>query len=107
MARLETTSPWRVLGLAVLAQFGVSVVDQGLPTLNGFVKAELGVSAAVAGLAISSFAFGKIFGSYAAGVAADRLGERRVLVFGGLATASCVALAVALPPAGLFPLLVL
>ena len=44
MARAETTNPWRILGLAVLAQFGVSVVDQGLPTLNGFVKAELGVS---------------------------------------------------------------
>ena len=85
MARAETTNPWRILGLAVLAQFGVSVVDQGLPTLNGFVKAELGVSAALAGLAVSSFAFGKIFGSYAAGVAADRLGERRVIVSGALA----------------------
>src|SRR5919204_47133 len=47
MARLETTSPWRVLGLAVLAQFGVSVVDQGLPTLNGYVKAELGASGGI------------------------------------------------------------
>src|SRR5207248_159156 len=71
VVRVETTNPWRILGLAVLAQFGVSVVDQGLPTLNGYVKAELGVSAAVAGLAVSSFAFGKIFGSYAAGLAAD------------------------------------
>jgi MFS family permease len=105
MARLETTSPWRVLGLAVLAQFGVSVVDQGLPTLNGFVKAELGVSAAVAGLAVSSFAFGKIFGSYAAGVAADRIGERRVIVSGAVAVGGLAACAAAAPDALLFALL--
>jgi len=103
--RAETTNPWRVLGLAVLAQFGVSVVDQGLPTLNGFVKAELGVSSALAGLAVSSFAFGKIFGSYAAGVAADVLGERRVIVSGAIAVGALAACAAAAPDALLFPLL--
>jgi MFS family permease len=103
--RAETTNPWRVLGLAVLAQFGVSVVDQGLPTLNGFVKAELGVSSALAGLAISSFAFGKIFGSYAAGVAADVLGERRVIVSGAIAVGALAACAATAPDALLFPLL--
>jgi MFS family permease len=99
--------PWGVLGVALAAQVGTSVIDQGIPTLTGFVKADLGLSAATAGLAVSAFAFGKIFGSYVAGVAADRLGERRVLVFGGLATASFVALAVTLPLAGLFVLLIL
>src|SRR5207248_5191615 len=61
---------WRILALAVLAQFGVSVVDQGVPLLNGFVKSELHASAAVAGLAVSSFAFGKILGYYTDGLAA-------------------------------------
>jgi predicted MFS family arabinose efflux permease len=103
--RAETTNPWRILGLAVLAQFGVSVVDQGLPALNGFVKAELGVSAALAGLAVSSFAFGKIFGSYAAGVAADRLGERRVIVSGAAAVGVLAVCAAAAPDALLFPVL--
>jgi MFS family permease len=103
--RAQSTNPWRVLGLAVLAQFGVSVVDQGLPTLNGFVKAELGVSSALAGLAVSSFAFGKIFGSYAAGVAADVLGERRVIVSGAIAVGALAACAAAAPDALLFPLL--
>ena len=98
-------SAWRILALAVLAQFGVSVVDQGLPLLNGFVKAELHVSAAVAGLAVSSFAFGKIFGSYAAGVAADRLGERRVIVAGAAAVGVLAMCAAAAPNAVLFPLL--
>lgn len=101
--RLGAAGPWRVLGLAALAQFGVSVVDQGLPTLTGFVKAELGVSAGIAGLAVSSVAFGKIFGSYAAGIAADRLGERRVIVAGALAVGALVVAAAAAP----LPLLLL
>jgi predicted MFS family arabinose efflux permease len=99
--------PWHLLGVAVLAQLGVSVVDQGLPTLTGFVKADLGVSAATAGLVVSCFSFGRIFGSYGAGVAADRLGEKRVLVVGGVATGLLVGGAVAGPLPLLFPLLVL
>lgn len=103
--RVEATNPWRLLTLATLAQFGVSVVDQGLPTLNGFIKAELDVSAAVAGLAVSSFAFGKIFGSYASGVAADRLGERRVIISGAVAVGVLTACAAALPDALIFVVL--
>jgi MFS family permease len=99
--------PWGVLGVALAAQVGTSVIDQGIPTLTGFIKADLGLSAATAGLAVSAFAFGKIFGSYGAGVAADRLGERRVLLFGGLATAGLVATGAMLPLTALFPLLVL
>ena len=97
---------WRVLGVAVVAQVGYSVLEQGIPTLTGFVKVDLGLSAFVAGLAVSSFVFGKIFGSYLAGVAADRLGEGRVLVAGGLATACLVALAMLSPLPVLFVLLV-
>lgn len=100
-------SPWHVLGAAVLAQLGVSFVDQGLPTLNGFVKADLRVSAAVAGLAISSFSVGRVFGSYGAGLAADRLGEQRVIVAGGVATGALVGLAVTAPLPLLFVLLML
>jgi MFS family permease len=103
--RAEATNPWRLLGLATLVQTGVSVVDQGLPTLNGFIKAELGVSAAVAGIAVSSFAFGKIFGSYASGLAADRLGERRVIVSGALAVGILAVVAAATPGAAVFVIL--
>jgi MFS family permease len=98
-------NPWRVLGLALAAQCGFSLLDQALPALTGFVKADLGLSAAQAGLAVSSVAFGRIFGAYAAGVAADRLGERRVLVAGGFLAAVLVALAASGPLAVLFPLL--
>ena len=78
-------------------QLGVSVIDQGLPTLTGFIKADLGLTAAVAGLTVSSFAIGKIFGAYAAGVAADRFGERRVLILGSFVAAALVAVAAATP----------
>jgi MFS family permease len=100
-ARSLGKDPWGVLAVAVVAQLGVSVVDQGVPTLTGFVKSDLGLSAFEAGLTVSSFAFGKILGAYAAGVAADRVGERAVLVAGGLATAALV-LAAAFSPLPLF-----
>ena len=86
-----------MLAVAVVAQLGVSVIDQGLPTLTGFIKADLGLTAAVAGLTVSSFAIGKIFGAYAAGVAADRFGERRVLILGSFVAAALVAVAAATP----------
>jgi MFS family permease len=100
-------SPWRVLALALAAQCGFSLLDLGLPTLTGYIKADLGLSAALAGLAVSAAAFGKIFGAYAAGVAADRLGERKVLVLGGFTAATLVALAAVSPLLLFFPLLVL
>jgi MFS family permease len=99
--------PWRILGVALVSQIGISVVDQGIPSLTGFLKADLGVSAATAGLAVSAFTFGRIFGAYAAGEAADRVGERRVLIFGSLATGALVGLAAGMPLPALFALLVL
>src|SRR5207302_7799669 len=98
--------PWRVLWLAVVAQVGISVVDQGIPSLTGFIKSDLGVSAATAGLVVSSFTFGRIFGAYAGGVAADNIGERRVLVAGGLGTGALIPPASVAPLPGLIALLV-
>jgi MFS family permease len=85
----------------VIAQIGISLIDQGVPLLAGFIKDDLALSAAGIGLVVSAFAFGRIFGSYAAGLAADRLGERRVIVAGGTAVAVLTALA-AVSPAPLF-----
>lgn len=96
---------WRLLGAALVSQVGVSVVEQGIPSLTGFVKADLGLSAAVAGLIVSSFTLGRALGSYVAGVAADRVGERLILIGGGLATGAVVALAVTAPVAGFVVLL--
>ncbi len=50
--RRSPAGPWRVLTLALLAQVGTSVIDQGIPTLTGFIKADLRLSAATAGLGL-------------------------------------------------------
>jgi MFS family permease len=99
--------PWSILAAALVAQVGVSVVEQGIPIMTGYVKTDLGVSAALAGLLVSAFAFGRIFGAYAAGVAADRVGERTVLLLGGVATGGFVLVAAPLPLAGLVIMLAL
>lgn len=98
---------WRLLAAALVSQTGISLIEQGIPTLTGFIKSDLGLSAAMAGLTVSSFTAGRVLGSYAAGVAADRVGERIVLVGGGVATGAIVAVAVSLPLAALVLLLVL
>jgi predicted MFS family arabinose efflux permease len=102
-----TRAAWKLLGAALISQTGISVIEQGIPTLTGFIKNDLGLSAATAGLTVSSFTVGRVLGSYAAGVAADRVGERIVLVGGGLATGAIVAVAVSLPRVALGALLVL
>jgi MFS family permease len=97
---------WGVLALAVVAQVGFSITEQGIPVLTGFIKTDLDVSAAVAGLVVACFPLGRIAGSYAAGVAADRLGEQRVLLAGGLLTGALVACASTAPVAALCGLLI-
>jgi MFS family permease len=97
---------WGVLALALVAQVGFSITEQGIPVLTGFIKTDLDVSAAVAGLVVACFPLGRIAGSYAAGVAADRLGERRVLLAGGLLTGVLVACASTAPVAALCGLLI-
>jgi MFS family permease len=97
---------WGVLALAVVAQVGFSITEQGIPVLTGFIKTDLDVSAAVAGLVVACFPLGRIAGSYAAGVAADRLGERRVLLGGGLVTGALVAVASRAPVAALCGMLI-
>jgi len=100
-------APWGVLGVALVSQIGISVVDQGIPGLTGFIKADLGWSSAAVGAMVSSFTFGRMFGSYAAGLAADRVGERSVLIAGGVTTGALIGLASISPLPGLIALLVL
>ena len=103
-SRKPGAGPWGVLAVALVAQIGVSVIDQGIPALTGFIKSDLGLSSFKAGLVVSSFAAGRIVGAYAAGVAADRVGERSVLAAGSL-TAAVLVLAAAFAPLPLFVVL--
>lgn len=102
---MAAASPWAALGIALAVQTAVSCAEQGIPTLTVFVKSDLAVSAAAAGLLVSSFNIGKIFGAYAGGRAADRLGERRVLFAGALLAGLLVVCAAPAPLALLAVLL--
>ncbi len=93
---------WRVLLTAMVVQCGISILDQGLPTLIGFVKADTGASATAATLLLSTFLLGRCLGSYRAGVAADTIGERPVLVVGAIATGALIVAGAAMPLAGLY-----
>jgi sugar phosphate permease len=89
-----------VLLVALVVQCCVSVTEQGVPTLAVFVKSELGVSAALAGLLVSSLFIGKVAGSYVVGSLVDRHGERRMLVVTAMCAAVLVATASMLPLPG-------
>jgi predicted MFS family arabinose efflux permease len=95
--RRVSPKAWQLLAAALLVQTGISIGDQGLPALTGFIKTDAGLSAASAGLFVSSFVFGRCLASYPAGIAADRLGERRVLATGGVLCGLLVVLAAATP----------
>ncbi|MEA2332616.1 MAG: hypothetical protein QOH58_2754 [Thermoleophilaceae bacterium] len=90
-----------MLVAALIAQICVSVSEQGIPTLAGFVKQELELSAAVAGLLVSSLFIGKVAGSYVVGALVDLIGERRMLA------ASAICAGVLILVASLMPLPVL
>jgi sugar phosphate permease len=77
----------------------------GLPTVTGFIKSDLRLSASTAGLAVSSYLLGKLLGSYGAGLAADHFGESRVLVTGAMLTAAMYLVAMTVPFPWLFVLL--
>lgn len=89
--------PWRVLAAASVLQTGFSVAEMGLPTLTGFLKSDLHLSAATAGLAVSSYLVGKMSGSYLAGRLADTIGETKVLVVGACLTGLLFLVAVMTP----------
>jgi predicted MFS family arabinose efflux permease len=98
MPRDKLGNAWRLLSLALIAQVGVSVVEQGIPTMAGFIKSDLRLSAAMTGLIVSSLTCGRAVASYAAGVAADRVRERSLLLAGGVLTGVIVAVAAAAVP---------
>jgi MFS family permease len=89
-------SAWITLIAAVVLQVGYSTAETALPTLTGFVKSDLGLSAAGAASLFSVFMTGCVAGSYAAGVLADRYGEARVLVLMTAASGVCFLVTAAL-----------
>ena len=106
MTRTRGPSPrWTVLAVALAVQTATSLVAAGMPVLLPFVKDEFRLSFAQAGL-VANFSFvGGFLVIALAGLAVDALGDRFVLVLGGV-VAGTFAIAVALA-SSLWVLLVL
>jgi MFS family permease len=92
-----SASPGKILATAVVAQTGISFLEQGVPTLTVFVKHDLGLSAAAAGALISIMGVGRLSGFYLAGRAVDIHGERRVLFTGACLAGAMMVVAAVVP----------
>lgn len=90
---ISTATAWRLLIVAVVAQGTISFVELGVPVIAPFIKDGLDLSAAAIGLAVAAVNMGRILGSIPFGRVADRLGERLVILLGGIGVAVFAALA--------------
>ena len=92
---------WAALSLALIAQIAVSISEQGVVTLTGFIHDDLGLTNAQAGLLVAALPAGRALASYSSGRAVDRMGERVILIGGSIATGLAGLLASVTPAAGL------
>jgi MFS family permease len=101
------TDRWRVLAAALLVQVTISVVTQAFPALAPFARGDLHLNVVEVGLFATILNLGTMLALLPAGWAVDILGERRVLVAGGLATGVAAAIATLAPQfVVLLPLLI-
>jgi MFS family permease len=98
---------WQILIAALTVQITISVVTQGFPALVPFARLDLHLSRAAAGLFATIQNLGTMIALLPAGWAVDVLGERRVLVAGGIATGVLAVIAAFAPSfAVLLPILI-
>ena len=83
---------WFHLAIATLAQTALATVHMGIPILVPLIQKELGLNLTEVGILVSMVNVGVVAAVLAAGKAADRYGERRIIGYG---TASCGLLVLA------------
>lgn len=99
---------WRILGSALLIQVTISIVTQAFPALAPFAKGDLGLSRPEIGIFATILNLGTMIALLPAGWAVDVLGERRVLVAGGIAAGLVTAVTALAPSFAVFlPLLII
>jgi MFS family permease len=79
------TARWRVLTLMTTAQAGASVVQQALGSLSPIFVTTFGLSKAQLGVIFTALMLGSGLFVGVAGVFTDRWGERRMVLFSGMA----------------------
>jgi MFS family permease len=95
LAQRGPSSRWTVLAVALAVQTATSIVAAAMAVMLPFVKDEFGLSFAQAGL-VANFSFvGSFLAIALAGLAVDALGDRFVMVLGGI-VAGTFAMAAAL-----------
>jgi ACS family hexuronate transporter-like MFS transporter len=94
-----TRSPnkWAVLALVTSAQLGASIVQQGLGALGPFLAASLSLDNTRLGTIFGVLTAGSALTTALAGVAVDRYGERKMILFSGVTMGIALALASAVP----------
>ena len=91
------TPRWRVLALMTVAQAGASVVQQALGSLSPILVATFDISKAQLGAIFTALMFGSASFTAAAGVLTDRWGERRMVLFSGIAMTVALLAAAIVP----------
>lgn len=84
MSRRIDAAPWVMLGVAMLAQAGSSVLQQGLGSIAPLFQAEWALSRAELGVLLGAVNVGVLLASLPAGQLVDRVGERRPMIAGPL-----------------------
>ncbi|MET1533305.1 MFS transporter [Burkholderia sola] len=83
---------WRVLGAGVAANLSFSAAAAGIPTTAVWMRSAYHLDNGTLGLVLGALGFGVALSELPWGIAADRFGDRRVLLTGLVATAAMLAL---------------
>ncbi|WP_027811664.1 MFS transporter [Burkholderia cenocepacia] len=85
---------WRVLAAGVAANLSFSAAAAGIPTTAVWMRSAYHLDNGTLGLVLGALGFGVALSELPWGIAADRFGDRRVLLTGLVATAAMLALMV-------------
>ncbi|AZQ52465.1 MFS transporter [Burkholderia cenocepacia] len=83
---------WRVLAAGVAANLSFSAAAAGIPTTAVWMRSAYHLDNGALGLVLGALGFGVALSELPWGIAADRFGDRRVLLTGLVATAAMLAL---------------
>ncbi|MCA8047836.1 MFS transporter [Burkholderia arboris] len=85
---------WRVLAAGVAANMSFAAAATGIPTTAVWMRTAYHLDNGALGLVLGALGFGVALSELPWGIAADRFGDRRVLLTGLVATAAILALMV-------------
>jgi MFS family permease len=94
---VKISTAYRMLALMTGAQIGGAVVQQGLGSLAPTFVATFGLSNAQLGVVFTSLSLGSAVFTIGAGLVVDRVGERPVVLWGGVALGLTLCAAAAVP----------